>query len=114
MTHTSQHEQHWLWPPAGTPKITILRAVYLRLSQRDNYRTHTHLIEDDQISDFDHLRHLRVTIFGGCVWDASICVRMASAATSMTKIAQYFGLFDRREATLNLRVEGSIPSWLTT
>ena len=49
----------------------------------------------------------------GCVWLAAICREMARSAKQTYKIAQSFERFDDRDATLNLRVEGSIPSWLT-
>src|SRR5215510_1875535 len=42
----------------------------------------------------------------GCAWIASICLRLARVAMSIAKIPQFFRVFARRAATLNLRVEG--------
>jgi hypothetical protein len=50
---------------------------------------------------------------GGCAWVASICVAIARSAHLTFGIAQFFGVFRRSDATLNLRVVGSIPTRLT-
>jgi len=50
----------------------------------------------------------------GCVWVASICRDVPQSAVSIVRTAQFLRGSDRASATLNLRVEGSIPSRLTT
>ena len=50
----------------------------------------------------------------GCVWVAFRCRDLQRSAQLLRKIIQSIEGFDLRERTLNLRVDGSIPSWLTT
>ena len=49
----------------------------------------------------------------GCAGVASICFATSCSAHLTREIAQFFERFARREATLNLRVVGSIPTRLT-
>jgi hypothetical protein len=49
----------------------------------------------------------------GCVWVASRSRDLQRPAKLPREIIQSIEGFDLRERTLNLRVDGSIPSWLT-
>jgi hypothetical protein len=49
----------------------------------------------------------------GCVWVASRCRELQRSAELLREIIQSIEGFGLRERTLNLRVLGSIPSWLT-
>jgi len=50
----------------------------------------------------------------GCAWDASFGLVAAESATLIVAFAQVFRAFRFPEATLNLRVGGSIPPRLTS
>jgi hypothetical protein len=50
----------------------------------------------------------------GCVWVASRCRSLQRSAQLPREIIQSIEGFGLQERTLNLRVDGSIPSWLTS
>jgi hypothetical protein len=85
---------------------------WLGISVAPKTRTPAQKAETGRCYSFRRMR-LR-DLKSGCTWVASICFEMPRSAHPICKNTEYVELFAMLEATLNLRVLGSIPRRLTT